>query len=104
MDFSERLKNLRIEKGLTQVELAKMIGLASQSSYQKYETGGAKPRAIKIEKLASLFNVSVSYLLGETDIRSTSEILEIMETLTKENQDMVIDYAKMLRDKQNHAR
>lgn len=92
MEFSERLKKLRLEFGYTQTELAKKIDTA-QSSYVNYEKGHNKPRAGKIEKLASIFNVSVSYLLGETDIRSGTEINKVMGKLTEPRQTKTLDFA-----------
>lgn len=71
MDFSQRLKNLRLESGYSQKELAKLIGISYQS-LQKYENGISKPRLSRLEEIAEIFNVSVSYLLGETDTRTTS--------------------------------
>lgn len=71
MDFSQRLKNLRLESGYSQKELAKLIGISYQS-LQKYEKGISKPRLSRLEEIAEIFNVSVSYLLGETDTRTTS--------------------------------
>ena len=94
MEFSERLKILRLEVGYTQKELAKKINLSSQGAYRKYETGEGKPRAAKLEKLASIFNVPVSYLLGETDVRYSYEIVEIMEKLSEPRQTETINFAK----------
>lgn len=94
MEFSERLKQLRLESGYTQKELAKKINLSSQGAYRKYETGEGKPRAAKIEKLALIFNVSTSYLLGETDIRTGTEINSIMEKLSESRQKEILDFAK----------
>ncbi|KST87996.1 transcriptional regulator Cro/CI family [Lactococcus lactis subsp. lactis] len=73
MNFSKRLKKLRLESGYTQKELATLIGISYQS-FQKYENGISKPRLARLEELAIIFNVSVSYLLGETDTRATSTL------------------------------
>ncbi|KXB66141.1 DNA-binding helix-turn-helix protein [Parvimonas sp. KA00067] len=57
-NFSEKLKELRIEKNLTQEELAKIIGVGV-SAISMYEQGNRVPRdEIKI-KLAKFFNKSV---------------------------------------------
>lgn len=78
MNFSKRLKKLRLESGYTQKELAKLIGISYQS-LQKYENGISKPRLARLEELAVIFNVSVSYLLGETDIRTTSTLNKTLD-------------------------
>ena len=62
----ERLKELRLEKKLSQAELAKAIDL-SQSSIAYWETGQREPNAKAIIILARFFDVSTDYLLGEKD-------------------------------------
>lgn len=97
MNFSERLKTLRKEAGLTQVEISQKLGLR-QSAYSKYERGTGKPLNANLEKLASIFGVSVSYLLGETDVRSSSEFLERMANLSKAQQEEVIKFLQKQED------
>ncbi len=58
-----RLKELRIAKGLTQSEVAKVIGYSSLS-YARYEKGEREPDISTLCKLADYFEVSVDYLLG----------------------------------------
>lgn len=65
--FSIRLKNLRIQNGYTQKEMAENLG-TSQPSYQNWEKGTRKPSRITLQKIANFFNVSTDYLLGKTDI------------------------------------
>ena len=62
----ERLKELRLEKNLSQLELAKAIGF-SQSSIVYWETGQRVPNAQAVIILARFFGVSTDYLLGEKD-------------------------------------
>lgn len=61
--LSERLKKLRKEKGLTQVQLSEMIGI-SNNLYNKYEKQNVRPPYETISQLAKTFGVSVDYLLG----------------------------------------
>lgn len=60
-----RLKELRIAKGMTQNELAKVIGYSSLS-YARYEKGEREPDINTLCKLADYFEVSVDYLIGRT--------------------------------------
>lgn len=69
--FTERLISLRKEKGVNQTEIAKGLHI-SQQSYSQWESGNRSPSQKTLEKLAKFFNVSVSYLLGETSIRNFS--------------------------------
>ena len=64
--FRERLKELRIEKGLTQDQLAQETGI-SRSAIGFWENGKKIPLASVIVVLAKYFNVSTDYLLGVVD-------------------------------------
>lgn len=66
--FSERLKKLRMEKGITQKELADRLHI-SRSTIAGYESLGKEPDGEKLCALADFFGVSVDYLLGGTDSR-----------------------------------
>lgn len=69
MEFGKILKMLRKEKGLTQQELGQMVGLKKEAIY-KYEKGiVVNPKRSLIAKLANIFNVSPSYLLGISETR-----------------------------------
>ncbi|MDY4488753.1 MAG: LexA family transcriptional regulator [Candidatus Limivicinus sp.] len=58
-----RLKEARKAKGLTQVEVSKIIGI-SQNGYSDWETGKNRVDAVSLNKLADLYGVSVDYLVG----------------------------------------
>ena len=66
MTFSERLKQLRAQRGLTQDTLSKQSGL-TKSSIAMYETGKRKPKIEVLELLADFFNVDLDYLVGKSD-------------------------------------
>ena len=63
MQFAERIKALRMEKGVGQNKLAKDLSL-SNASISYWETGKQIPSAEVVYKLAKYFNVSADYLLG----------------------------------------
>ena len=66
--FSERLKELRQERGLKQREMAEICGLKLRG-YQCYEYATSCPDFDGLVFLADYFNVSTDYLLGRTDCR-----------------------------------
>lgn len=69
--FSQRLRELRLKKGLTQKQVADMLHV-QRSTYTQYETGRV-PSIETVRKLARVFGVSVDYLLGvENDPRIKS--------------------------------
>lgn len=68
MQFKDRLKMLRKEKKLTQVRLGKMLNYG-YTAIANYESGRNNPSIEDLKKIASIFNVSMDYLLGVNDIR-----------------------------------
>lgn len=62
-----RIKELRLKKGISQRQLAKEIGISEQS-ISKYEHNKRNPKIDKLQKLANYFGVSVSYLQGVNEI------------------------------------
>lgn len=64
--FSKRLKELRLERGLSQMDLGKIIG-SSQSAIKQWENQTRIPNAKAIIDLAAFFEVTTDYLLGERD-------------------------------------
>lgn len=64
--FSEKLKKLRKEKRVTQIELAKILSVDC-STVTKWETGKSNPDLNKIQKIADFFDVSIDYLLGRDE-------------------------------------
>lgn len=67
-NFATRLRDLMIEKKVTQKELADSVGVSRQAISQ-YMDGSAQPNLDKFVKMAEFFNVSTDYMIGSTDIR-----------------------------------
>lgn len=61
--FSKILKELRKEKGYTQMKLASKLGI-SRSAVSMWEIGESEPDNAVLCKIAELFDVSIDYLLG----------------------------------------
>ncbi|MDQ8769991.1 helix-turn-helix domain-containing protein, partial [Streptococcus ruminantium] len=77
--FPERLKQLRKEAGYTnQTQIAELLK-TSQQSYSQWESGKRKPSKTTLEKLSNFFNVSVDYLLGNSDIRNQESLDNFFE-------------------------
>ena len=62
MEFPEKLKTLRAERGLTQEQLAARL-YVTRTAVSKWETGGGSPNLDSLQALARLFDVSVDDLL-----------------------------------------
>lgn len=109
MSFAEQLKRARIAQGLTQQQVADLMGITN-STYCGYETGKRQPDVAKIKQLASALNTSGDVLL-ETGFASEreadglesaklNEALEIFKTLRPEFQDYALEQIKKLSELQ----
>ena len=67
MDFGEKLKALRTERGLTQEQRAARL-YVSRTAVSKWETGGGSPNLDSLQAVARLFDVSVDDLLSADDL------------------------------------
>lgn len=65
-NFSRVFKELRLEMGLTQQELANKLGV-SRSAVGMYEKGEREPDFETLETIADFFNVDMDYLLGRSN-------------------------------------
>ena len=64
-----RLRDLREDRDLSQKKLASFLSM-SQTGYSKYETGENDVPTHVLLRLAELYDTSVDYLLGRTDVRA----------------------------------
>lgn len=118
--FGDRLKKLRINKGLTQVEMLDLIVSAlieqghsehdsriSISTYRNWEQNVAVPNSKYLTVIAPLLNTTTDYLLGvkvsELDARK-SRLLNVYGLLNDHGQDRVVDYASDLQASGNYDR
>ena len=87
MEFKDRVKELRTRKGMSLEELGDSVGL-QKAAIHKYETGVVvNPKRTLIEKLAKVFEVSPSYLMGWDD--------QIVEIPTGENATRIPVYSSV---------
>lgn len=66
MKFKDRLRELRLANGLSQMQLANKLNI-SQSAIAKWELGKTEPTASAIILIAKYFNETTDYLLGVSD-------------------------------------
>ncbi len=67
MEFGEKLRTVRLAKGISQVELSEVTGITRRTII-KYEMDGIKPRSKETyQKLADALGVNVSDLMDDTD-------------------------------------
>lgn len=67
-NLAEKLMQLRESRRYSKTEVAERLGLNSLSTYANWEYGTREPDSKTLIKIAALYNVSVDYLLGVTNI------------------------------------
>lgn len=101
-NFNGVLKSLRTAKGLTQIELSKILKI-SRSTIGMYESGAREPDFETLELIADYFNVDTDYLIGRT--RKTTyipcpeqfpEITSIYKELNNVNKEKAVCYSQNL--------
>lgn len=76
--MGERIRKARLEKGLSQAELAELLGYKSRSSINKIEVEGRDIPRSSIVKFAQVLGVTPSYLMGWEDESSEKDPLDIL--------------------------
>lgn len=76
----ENLRSLRKQKGMSMKELGDLVGV-SESTISLYETGKRKPDPDMLVKLASVFYVTVDYLLGREPKETDDEMLQLLQDI-----------------------
>ena len=111
-----RLKELRIEKGLTQEKLAKKIGI-NRTTIAKIESGDRDLTLDHIQRMSAFFNVSYDYILGKSNERTNAiqvidmtnskdgvtpiqmEILKKIDDLDVKDLEQIMDYIDFIKIK-----
>jgi transcriptional regulator with XRE-family HTH domain len=81
----KNLKILRISAGLSQKQLADVINV-SQQSINKYENHEVEPNIETLISIAKLFNTSVDYLIGATDVKRKIELVQQYDLNSEEKE------------------
>ena len=74
--LGKRIESERIRLGLNQRELAKRLNLSSSASISQYESGDRIPSDDIKLKMCEIFNCSLDYLMGKSDIRNPEKAQE----------------------------
>ena len=89
MWFPKRLRQLRLEHHMTQADLSELLNRKS-SAISKYECGLGQPNLEQLAMLAEIFDVSIDYLIGVSEIRARDGT-----ALTLTEADMLTKYRKL---------
>lgn len=93
MMFANRLKMLRVEKGLSQAEVASIFGV-SQQTVGVWERDKSSPNPEMLVKIADYFDVSTDYLLGREGhnfslSKEQKNLLQMFDSLSKEAKETI---------------
>jgi len=106
MTVGERIKNRRIQLGLTQEQLAEKMGYSGKSTICKAETCGDDITTAKVNKYARALKCSFEYLMGWEDnipdATQTDEYVELIalhSQLSEEHQKIILQTIKALLNK-----
>ena len=82
--FGERIKQLRKNKGYTQQQLAKLLGISS-SAVGMYEQGRREPDNATLSNLCKILDTSTDYLIGFSamDTEVSQDVNEVIDDFTK---------------------
>lgn len=89
MIINERLIQSRKEKGLIQQDMATYLRIG-RTTYVKYETGDIQPPVDMLNDIAKYLDVSIDYLLGNSDYPQNEKPLTRSEELT-DKEEILID-------------
>lgn len=102
MTFSERLRQLRQEKKMTQAALGQAVDI-SPRMISFYESGNHFPRdEIILKRIADLFEVSIDYLLGHSDLReevSLKKLCGVYRALPSADRRTIMEFMEFLAEK-----
>lgn len=102
MNMGERLRELRLARGISQEEVARHIGI-TRSAYSHYEINNRQPVYETLIKLADFFDVSLDYIIGGNppkyrDSAANAEDTEILRLLQDMNQEQRQQSIGLLQD------
>lgn len=108
MTVADRIKQARLEKGLTQEELAKKCGYANKGNVCRLEHAENNISARQVKRIAEQLGVSAAYLMGwtsdepkkpiDTDLLTDDEktLLNAYRGIATEDKPNILQYAQFL--------
>lgn len=98
-----RIKELRIEKKISQSHLAKFLN-TTQQSISFYEIEKRDPDIKTLELLSDYFDVSIDYLLCKSDVRNPNKLIEDFNSLSEDSKKELEKYIELLKLKDMQER
>lgn len=103
MTFNERLKELRLKKGVSQLDVANYLGVTKQA-YSYYELGKRDPSNEMLYAISDYFGVSLDYLFGLNNTQATDDDIKFAlfggeKEITDEMYEEVKSFAQYVKEK-----
>ena len=93
-----RYKEARLNKGMSQEEVARLLGI-TQQAYANYERGARKPDPDTLNKIADVFEVTTDYLLGRDEPRVALSRPGGYDDLSEEEREQIDQLIELFRKK-----
>lgn len=93
--FGNKIKELRLKKGLTQQQMANAIGTV-QTTYSGWEKDKREPSYDVLKQIANYLNVPIDYLLDNDIQMSETKIAKLERLLDKEQRLKLYDMCKIM--------
>jgi transcriptional regulator with XRE-family HTH domain len=90
MNFADNLKKYRINKGLSQKQLAEVFKV-SPSSITMYETGQREPNFTLLDQMATFFEISTDVLLGRNQLRNENPLNNEITSINSRVNDLQLE-------------
>lgn len=100
MELCENLKLLRMERNLTQADVASVLSITPEA-YTQYEKGRRQPNLENLTRLSKFFMVTTDYLLGISEFRNFDEYsvtLPPSPKLSTDEEQLLNSYRKLSSD------
>ncbi|MDW0111584.1 helix-turn-helix transcriptional regulator [Sporosarcina saromensis] len=89
MNYGDRLKTLRNNKGLSQKDLTDRLHI-NRSTYARYETNSTQPDYETLSRLADFFDVTIDYLLARSDIPNHKAVFVAGKDINLTDEELVL--------------
>ena len=93
MQINERIKNIRIDRDITQAEIAKNLKIDIKT-YCRYENGHHEIKASVLIELAKFYNLSLDYIAG---------IIDTPKPLTTTNKELTAKQSALIKAYENNV-
>ncbi|MDR1136459.1 MAG: helix-turn-helix domain-containing protein [Clostridiales Family XIII bacterium] len=94
INFGERIKAVRLKKGMTQKTLSQLTGVR-EATLSRYEHNTRINRWIYLVRIADTLGTSVDYLLGRTDVAASIDEIQAFREFDRENDPVFSAYENM---------